>query len=500
MHWRAPSRNYSKPWQKLGKSPRKPRKLMPNELWNAKPSNWKGKKGRDGHWKVDFPPPPRHSEVGGHHEEQTRPMSRGAYKQPKYGHIIPFKPTSSRPSTSMGLSRTSTPSQSGDGGLKFGSDEDDSDEEVPDQNNNIPTKPAIRTYEPGQSCIPRRPASPYVPYNKKTSAERQKIALVKLRALYDGRQQFHQIYTMWDLNRDGGIDVKEFQTQLHHHGFEWLTDEDVECLFHRFVPEDKHVLDYRAFRDFMFAHAINDTVWDSSFNPFKTDKNYGWKSPRLKRHQKRFKVSNPNPWRKTNSRDDEVDNSNTKKYFTPPIVSPLKLPPRTELPPQLQDVMSEHGNKVMRALKRLNGGRLKVCANDFSKILTNLRQRQGVPLTLSDLPALVNYLSLNNGQSVPYHEVIGRLRQAQRKSSLRQRWNENEKLRRLTTNQSLGFSRPGTPRLGYGAAKNNLMVDRLLLIPRRFDGTETPRRDLSRPSTAQSTARRAEFVKNHLKL
>ena len=155
----------------------------------------------------------------------------------------------------------------------------------------------------------------------------------------------------------------------------------------------------------------------------------------------------------------------------------------------------------MKALKRVNGGRLKVSAEDVSNILTNLRQRQGVPLNQSHMPALASFLSLTNGQTVPYHQVIGRLRQAQRSSAIRQRYKDDERFRRHVVQRSLGFSRPGTPRLGYGAAGNtNLMKTRQLFVARQFDGTVTPREDASRPSTAQSTQRRSAFMKSNLRL
>ena len=264
-------RNYHKPWLARGKSPRQARTLTSKELWTSNPNKWKNKPGT--HFCANFPPPQRHSEIGGHHEMQVRPQSRGCYHQPKYGHVIPFKSTS-RPSTSMSLKskqskRSSTPQSDLSCGMAFGSDdESDDDDEDNDDNDNISNGPAIpttteelnRTREPGRSVILRRPPSPFKPYSERTSEERQKIALVKLRGLYDGRQQFHQIFTMWDIDRDGGIDVNEFQTQLHHHGFHWLTNDDVEGLFHRFVPEDRHSLNFVAFRDFMFAHAVNDTV------------------------------------------------------------------------------------------------------------------------------------------------------------------------------------------------------------------------------------------------
>jgi len=349
----------------------------------------------------------------------------------------------------------------------------------------------------------RRPPSPYQSYAEKTSAERQRIALVKLRSLYDGRSRFHEIYSQWDINRDGGIDVDEFQTQLHHHGFEWLTNDDVEGLFHRFVPPEKHSLDYKAFRNFMFAHVINDTVWDSTFDPFKSNKNYGWKSARIRKNKKKRKVTNPNPWRRNSSLETQQRDAELLPHSTPstrsiqqqPLISPLRLAAPRPLPAPLQDVMAEHGNKVMAELKRINGGRLPVKSDDFNQILTNLRQRQGVPLHSSDMPALVSFLSLGNDKKQPYHHVIGRLRQAQRDSARRQRWSDDEKFRSRVVGRSLGFSRPGSPRLGYGAAGNtNLMEERQLFTARRFDGTMTPQSDRSRPSTAQSTAARRAFV------
>ena len=154
-----------------------------------------------------------------------------------------------------------------------------------------------------------------------------------------------------------------------------------------------------------------------------------------------------------------------------PLISPLRLAPPQPLPAPLQDVMAEHGNKVMAELKRINGGRLPVQSKDLDNILMNLRQRQGVPLHSSDMPALKSFLSLNNGRKQPYHRVIGRLRQAQRDSARRQRWKDDEKFRSRIVQRQQGFSRPGSPRLGYGAAGNtNLMESRQLFIGRRFDG------------------------------
>ena len=342
-------RNYSKPWQRRGRSPRKARKLKCKELWSSKPRTHK--KATQETFKADFPPPPRHSAIGGHHVEYQRPLSRGTYQQPKYGHIKPFS-THTRPSTALGLVTTATTPEDG---ASSDSDEDDGATLPADALPLTPATPStaisdtarsVRTYEPGSTVLPRRPTSPFTPFDQRTSEERQKIALVKLRSLYDGRQQFQKIYQSWDLNRDGGIDVDEFQTQLHHHGFEWLTNQDVDDLFHRFVPKDKHVLDYKSFRDFMFAHAIEDTVWDSTFDPFKSDKNYGWKSPRLKRHQKKFTVTDPNPWRRDSSSQSSSSSSSNRKSnhnYMPPPMSPLRRPPPAELPEQLQDVMSEHG-------------------------------------------------------------------------------------------------------------------------------------------------------------
>ena len=302
-------RNYSKPWNARVRSPRAGRKLKPNQLWSTKP-RWQQNRGRQSTtngWNADAPPPARHSEIGGHHEEQKRPRSRGTYMQAPYGHVIPIPPSqnntpnSSRPSTSIGIRQlTQNPEV----------DDNDDNEQNEDNKDNIlklnaTTEPKstikLRKHEPGSTVIYRRPRSPHQTYSEKSSKERQKIALIKLRSLYDGRSKFHEIYQQWDINRDGGIDVDEFQTQLHHHGFEWLTNDDVEGLFHRFVPEEKHSLDYKAFRDFMFSHAIEDTVWDSEFDPFKSDKNYGWKSARIKHSKKKQKVTNPNPWRRNSS-------------------------------------------------------------------------------------------------------------------------------------------------------------------------------------------------------
>ena len=80
--------------------------------------------------------------------------------------------------------------------MKFGSDDESDDDD--DDDDNISNGPAVpttteelnrtRAHEPGQSVILRRPPSPFKPYSERTSEERQKIALVKLRGLYDGRQ------------------------------------------------------------------------------------------------------------------------------------------------------------------------------------------------------------------------------------------------------------------------------------------------------------------------
>ena len=102
-------------------------------------------------------------------------------------------------------------------------------------------------------------------------------------------------------------------------------------------------------------------------------------------------------------------------------------------------------------------------------IIQNLRRRQGVPLSTSDMPALASFLSLDgasraskggggeedNGGSEsssdkPYHQVVGRIRQAQRDSAHRQRWKDDEKYCSRVQEKSLGFRRPGSPRLGYG--------------------------------------------------
>lgn len=533
---RGTAKQPSRPWR-LRHSPRsspRPKTLAPSQLWSTQPSKWHGKTPRQnrtgGGWNASSKPPPRHHAVGGHNGKYTRPRSRGSYRQAPFGHITRnhnSDDNSGRSTSSRPVSRASArdaaevsalpdnpmdPTQTPEPQDSQLSKQDHAPQRAPPASTKEPKQIFKRpehargkrqgkttTREPGQSVIIRRPSSPFTPYHLRSSEERQKIALVKLRSLYDGRSRFHDIYQNWDVNRDGGIDVTEFQTQLHHHGFDWLTDEDVDGLFHRFIPDDKHRLDFKAFREFLFQHAIKDTTWNSDFSPFKSDEYAGWKSPRLKRQRQRRKVGQPNPWRRLSGRLDEDPSaekgSPRSSALPPPHTRPptrLEYEPSVRLPASLEDVLFEHGNKLMNEIKRLNGGRRPVERRNLEDVLTNLRARSKIPLHDNDLNTICSYLDLSNnkrnaasGRSQPFHHVIGRIRQAQRDAAMRHRWEKQREFHNRAVQRFKGFCRPGTAHVHYGTQGNASLTEmRKLFSDRMADGTPSPRS--SRPSTAAS--------------
>ena len=609
-----------RPWRQPPRPSPRARKIGAKQLWSSRPAKWRRQQGRlagrqsraAGGWNADSKPPPRHSEIGGHHEEYIRPASRGKYRQAPFGHVHPgektkklkdtsrggswggsrpssrasqrdaaqvsalpdnpmdkkeapssapssdkappsISPSVSPPSTASAPASSSPPPSA----LSPAAAAQQPERSTPSSNTGPESLASLRrqhasatapphrpgppaghhgrgrrkdnpdksTCELGQSVIQRRPQSPFQPYKNRSSEERQKLALVKLRSLYDGRSKFHKIYEHWDVNRDGGIDVAEFQVQLHHHGFDWLTDEDVDGLFHRFIPEDKHRLDYKAFRQFLFQHAIEDTTWDAEYNPFQTGEYAGYKSPRLKKEKQRRKVTDPNPFRRLSGRLDEDPSaergSPRSSALPPPSSRPptrLEYDPPARLPESLERLLGEHGNKIMREMKRLNGGRHPVDRKLCADVFANVRARQNLPFNESQLNALCGYLAVgkvrsnssssssssnnnnnNNddggggvssrlssaGRSQPFHHVIGRIRQAQRNAQMRHRWKKNQDFQRRAVDRFSGFCRPGTAHVHYGTQGNaSLMEVRQMFIDRMTDGTPSPRS--SRPSTAAS--------------
>ena len=150
-------------------------------------------------------------------------------------------------------------------------------------------------------------------------------------------------------------------------------------MFHRFIPKDKHKLDYKAFREFLFQHAVEDTTWDQEYNPFKAGEREGWKSPRLCKEARRQKIAHPNPWRRLSGRldkDPSAEPGSPRSSALPPPSSrpPTRLErnPPVRLPVTLENMLGEHGNKIMQEMKRLNGGRQMVdrhlCAQVFANV------------------------------------------------------------------------------------------------------------------------------------
>ena len=178
------SRNYPR---RSIRSPRQSRKLTSKHLWSSTPSNHYNKKSRSRsrtlkkkqNWNANFPMPSRHSEIGGHHAEQNRPISRGAYQQADFGHLVPAPPAppppSSSPPTAAAAAAAATTTVP-----EVTTTTDPIQQQQQQQQQQ-------RQREPGQSIIVRRPMSPFMPYKKRTSEARQKLALTKLRSLYDGR-------------------------------------------------------------------------------------------------------------------------------------------------------------------------------------------------------------------------------------------------------------------------------------------------------------------------
>ena len=188
------SRNY--PRRSIQSPRQSSRKLISKHLWSSTPSNHHHKKKsssrsrstrtmnkkKQKNWNADFPMPSRYSEIGGH--ERNRPISRGTYQQADFGHLVPPPPPpppSSSSSPAAAAATTTVPEVIITTAAIGSTDTIQQQREQQQQR------------EPGQSIIVRRPMSPFMPYKKRTSEERQKLALTKLRSLYDGRTFYKKL-------------------------------------------------------------------------------------------------------------------------------------------------------------------------------------------------------------------------------------------------------------------------------------------------------------------